>query len=87
MGLSVTSTLTVVGSAEAHAHTLRYACEPIRMSSNTVKNIYTLLHQSMQTNELLTNEPTHTHRAHCNASISHTKDVTSVLTTIKQYVL
>lgn len=68
-------------------HILRHACEPIRVSSNTVKNIYTLLHRRRQTNELLTNEPTHTHTTHPNVAIPHIKDVTSVLTTIKQYVL
>ena len=46
-----------------HTH-LDTPVEPMRVSSNTVTNIYTLLHQSRQANELLTGECTHKHTSH-----------------------
>lgn len=38
--------------------------EPMRVSSDTVTNIYILLHRSRQANELLTAECTHKHTSH-----------------------
>lgn len=55
--------------------TLWHACEPTRVASKTVKNIYTLLHQSRPTNELLTDEHT------IYLALWGIKDVTGVLVT------
>ena len=98
-GLSATPTPTTEGTHK-HMHTLlyafRHACEVWTESSNTFKNIYTPLHQSRQTNELLTDEPTHTHTharththtltiEHWNASIPGVMNVTGVLVTTRRH--
>lgn len=79
-GLNVTSTLTASKSAHSmrahnplrtHTHMLCHNWGPKRVSSNAVKNIYTLLHQRRQTNELLTDEHTHTQTIYCTLECTH----------------